>query len=347
MLTGGDSGTQVPFTHPPSTRIEEMPSLAHLESVHEQWLALWKCCPDATPFQAPAWILAWARHFAPDRTRALAVWRQGVLHALLPFFTWNGSLLLAGTGPTDYCDGLFAPGHDDEAGRMLEMLGAIAERESMRVDLQQLRASSPLLLARTPAGWLEEMHAGPECPVTQLSGSAGLDGISRQRLKKLGRLQRHLQNEDGYVLGPGNDEDTGNAAETLERLHTCRWERRGGRGVLADALMRAFMRTVIPDLSAAGLLRITQLKVQNRAIAIVFAIQSRRAAYSYLGGFDPEWSHASPGALTIVAAMKQAAAEGADEFHFLRGSEAYKYHLGAQDRPTYRRVLSRSQVPCA
>ncbi|MDB6044711.1 MAG: glycosyl transferase, group 1 [Gammaproteobacteria bacterium] len=342
MLTRGDLGTHGRFTHPPTIRIEEIPSLAHLEALREEWSSLWKCCPDATPFQAPAWILAWARHFAPDRTRALALWRRGVLSALVPFFTWDGTLLLAGTGPTDYCDGLFAPGHKDEAAHMLDALGNTAERELLRLDLQQLRERSPLLLARTPAGWLEEVRAGPECPVARLSGSAGLDGISRERLKKLGRIRRHLQDEDGYALGPGTDEDLGNAFGTLERLHARRWEGCGSPGVLADALMRAFVCTVIPELNAAGLLRIAQLKIGNRTIAIVVAVQSGRAAYYYLGGFDPEWSHVSPGTLAIVAAMKQAATEGADEFHFLRGGEAYKYHLGARDRPTYRRVLSRS-----
>jgi CelD/BcsL family acetyltransferase involved in cellulose biosynthesis len=313
--------------------------------MHDEWLALWRCCPDATPFQAPAWILAWARHFAPDRTRALAVWTRGVLDALLPFFTWNGTVLLAGTGPTDYCDGLFAPGHEDQAVGMLGALADIAHCESMCVDLQQLRARSALLVARAPAGWSAEVQAGPPCPVTPLSGSAGLDAISTNRLRKLGRLRRILQREDAYMLGPGSDEDLDEAAGTLERLHARSWERRGSPGVLADALMHAFMHSVMPELKAAGLLRITELKVRQRAIAIVFALHSGRACYSYLGGFDPAWSQASPGTLAIIEAMQQAAAEGANEFHFLRGREAYKYHLGAHDLPTYRRVLNRVGSP--
>jgi CelD/BcsL family acetyltransferase involved in cellulose biosynthesis len=58
-------------------------------------------------------------------------------------------------------------------------------------------------------------------------------------------------------------------------------------------------------------------------------------------GFDTQWARFSPGLLTIAAAMRQAASEGAHEFHFLRGGETYKYHLGGRDRPMYRRLLRR------
>jgi CelD/BcsL family acetyltransferase involved in cellulose biosynthesis len=343
MLAGNAPCTSMPRgARRAGVRIEEITSLGELESLREEWSALWKRCPDATPFQAPAWTIAWARHFAPDRTRALAVRRGGFLTAMVPFFTWNQAVLLAGTGPTDYCDGLFAPGHHDLATHVLGALVTVGQHGSLRVDLQQLRADSPLLQATTPNGCLEELHEGDACPVARLSGCDGLGEISRERLTKLGRLQRRLLHSTEWVSCRGTGQDIQEAAETMQRLHTRRWQSRGSPGVLADPLMRAFMRTVMLDLSAAGILHLTQLKVENRAVAIVFALRSGRAAYYYLGGFDPAWSHASPGTLAILATMKQAAAAGAHEFHFLRGSEPYKYHLGARDRPTYRRVLSTS-----
>jgi CelD/BcsL family acetyltransferase involved in cellulose biosynthesis len=258
---------------------------------------------------------------------------------MVPFFTWNQAVLLGGTGPTDYCDGLFAPGHHELATQVLGALLSVGEHGSLRVDLQQLRVDSPLLKAPAPSGCLVELHEGDPCPVARLSGSDGLGEISRERLKKLDRLQRRLHSAE-WVSGGGTEQDLEEAAETLQRLHTRRWQTRGCPGVLADPLMRAFMRTVMLDLSAAGFLHLTQLKVENRVVAIVFALRNGRAAYYYLGGFDPAWSHASPGTLAILATMKQAAAAGAREFHFLRGSEPYKYNLGARDRPTYRRVLS-------
>jgi Acetyltransferase (GNAT) domain len=44
-------------------------------------------------------------------------------------------------------------------------------------------------------------------------------------------------------------------------------------------------------------------------------------------------------ALVIDYAIRAAVREGAAEFDFLRGREAYKYRWGATDRLTYRRRL--------
>jgi CelD/BcsL family acetyltransferase involved in cellulose biosynthesis len=44
----------------------------------------------------------------------------------------------------------------------------------------------------------------------------------------------------------------------------------------------------------------------------------------------------------VGCAIEAAAEEGAREFDFLRGREAYKYRWGARDRPTFgRRLRSR------
>src|SRR6185503_17518592 len=123
-------------------------TLAELEALRSDWMQLWRDDTSATPFQAPAWLLPWARQFAPDRTRALVASAAGRLIALLPFFTWQRKLLLAGTGPSDYGDGLFAPGHADAAQPLLAQLCDMARELGCEcVDLQQLRPNSPLLRA--------------------------------------------------------------------------------------------------------------------------------------------------------------------------------------------------------
>lgn len=85
-------------------RIELLPDLAALRAHQAQWFSLWRNTPDATPFQSPAWLLCWAKHYAPDRTGAIAVLDGGELLALLPYFTWNDTVWLAGTGTSDYGD---------------------------------------------------------------------------------------------------------------------------------------------------------------------------------------------------------------------------------------------------
>jgi CelD/BcsL family acetyltransferase involved in cellulose biosynthesis len=108
--------------------------------------------------------------------------------------------------------------------------------------------------------------------------------------------------------------------------------------------MRGFLRSLLPQLSAAALLRLHTLQIDSLIIAAVFVLHGHETAYFYISGFDPEWSRFSPGNVTVAAAMRQAASEGAREIHFLRGREPYKYHFGAEDRPTWRRVLNRAAL---
>src|SRR3569832_2198457 len=74
---------------------------ARLCALRGEWQRLLDADPNATPFQSPAWLIAWTRHYAPDRTAAIVVHSGDRVVALVPFFTWQKILLLAGTGPSD------------------------------------------------------------------------------------------------------------------------------------------------------------------------------------------------------------------------------------------------------
>lgn len=323
--------------------VDVIATLPRLEALRGPWATLWQKCLEATPFQSPAWILPWARHYAADRCGAVIAGSKESLAAIVPFFTWRGSLLLAGTGPSDYGDGLFASEAREHAETILATVCEVAiKRDCKEIDLQQLGAQSPLLNAPAPEHWISECHHGAVCPVAPLCGEDGLGALSSRWRKNLRRARRQLEKHAACDLALISVREAGDTARVLERLHARRWEEKGERGVLADELMRGFLRSALPELSASGLLRAHRLAAQGNSIAVVLALQDRNRAYYYLSGFDPAWAEWSPGLVTVAAAMTHAAREGACEFHFLRGREAYKYHLGAQDRATWRRVLKRA-----
>lgn len=326
----------------PARSIEVLGSLSELSALRGEWWALWHSVPEPMPFLSPSWLLCWARHYAPDRTRAIAIREHGMLIALLPFFGWRGELLLAGTGPSDYGDALIAPGREALASALLDSLAAAADALGCaRIDLQQLLPASPLLSALTPHGWRSQVRDGDLCTVARARGEDGLACINGKTRRNLRLAQRNLGREGEVVIAALRESEWRGAARTLEWLHGRRWRERGESGKLADPLMCAFMRSVIPDLGEAGLLRFFRLKCDNRPLAAALLMHCGHTAHFYLTGFDPAWSRYSPGLLTIVAAMREACAEGVDEFHFLRGREAYKYRIGAEDRPMFCRALTR------
>ena len=128
------------------------------------------------------------------------------------------------------------------------------------------------------------------------------------------------------------------------RLHQARWERQGESGVFADPQVTRFHYDAIGQLVDAGLARIYTVEVGGSTVGAYYGFVHRGRAFAYVFGFDPEWAFESPGTILIWHAIEQAIREGAREFHFLRGREAYKYRWGAKDRWNRVRTLRRAEV---
>lgn len=323
-------------------RPELVPSLSALEALRPEWAALWARDPQATPFGHPAWLLPWARTYAADRARGLALRAGGELIALAPVFEWEGALLLAGTGPSDYGEALFAP---EAAGTAEAMLAALAEhagQAGLRLDLQQLRPESPLAGAAAPTRWRETAEAGEVCPVAPLIGPEGVGAMPGKWRRKLGYTRRRALDQGGWTSERATAETLKPAAEALFDLHGQRWRSRGEAGVFEDDLLVRMLRQALPELESAGLLRLHLLTHAGRVGAVVLALEGKGALHFFISGFDPALTELGPGTLLLGDMAGEAAREGLTELRFLRGRERYKYHWGAEDRPTLRRVFE----PC-
>ena len=321
--------------------VEIVPGLAALEALAPEWAALHRADPRATPFQSSACLLAWARGHAADRMFAAAVREGGRLTGLLPMFTWEGAALLAGTGPTDFNDGVFAPDAQDAPVLALEAACAQALRRGAgRVELRQLRPQSLLLSAPAPAGWRDEAAEDETCPASPLLGEDGLSAMLPKPHKKLDYTRRKAERAGGWTVELADAAGVDAALDALFDLHARRWTAEGEAGVLGDPLMQGFLRAAAPGWLAEGSLRLRTLRLADGAsAAVLLALQDARAVHMYLTGFDPAHTALGPGTLLIAETLEGAAREGCGEARWLRGREPYKYGWGAVDRPTHRRTL--------
>jgi CelD/BcsL family acetyltransferase involved in cellulose biosynthesis len=311
-----------------------------LAALGPEWSALWRRCPTASPFQAPEWLLPWARHYAPGRCGAVALRRAGRLAGLAPVFCWERALLLAGTGPSDRADVLIEPGAEPAVGRLLAALPQAACEPFDRIDLRQLPSDSPALSACALGGWREERRADVPCLVAALQGQDGLGAASSNQRKRWRYALRRLEREQGAVeVVRCGEREVAAAMEQLARLHGLRWRDRGAAGVLSDPLLACSLRDAAPALARAALLRLYRARLGDRPIAALMVLAGGRAHSYYIGGFDPAFARLSPSAVLIGTAMVEAHREGATEFDFLRGAEDYKFRWGAGERPTHRRIL--------
>jgi CelD/BcsL family acetyltransferase involved in cellulose biosynthesis len=324
-------------------RFEEINSIQGLNSIRKEWSSLWMRCPSSTPFQSPEWLIPWWRHLGYDELFCVALWHGQTLVGLVPLAITNQgterTVLLLGTGVTDYLDGLWDPAYEEEAIKVF-VTHLTAQHFRWDVcDFQELRPSSPLLKdCEILSHFSEEILIQENCPVLSLQESAGKKPLlSRlkdyryflRKIEKLGRVQ---------FLSPENS-SLAELLESLFRLHRARWAAKGCFGVLADRPIQFFHAEASVGLLQRGLLRLCGLRLEGRIVAIFYGFADKTRIYFYLGGFDPSLEHLSLGTIMVGHVIEEALHEGVQEFDFLRGQENYKYKWGAVDRPNYRRRI--------
>ena len=92
-----------------------------LDGLAPAWWALWRKCPNSTPFQSPGWLLPWWQTFAPGELLSVAVISEDRLLALAALYieAATARLLPLGTGISDYVDVLIDPDFQSRAGDAL------------------------------------------------------------------------------------------------------------------------------------------------------------------------------------------------------------------------------------
>lgn len=331
----------------PGLAIRELRQIEELEALAPAWWALWRRAPQAMPFQSPAWLIPWWHSFRPGELRTIAVERQGQLVGLAPLYLETGPLgrrlLPLGISLSDYLDVLLDPDFAEEAGAAIMAHLAAADWHWDVLELQELAPGAAAL--GLPLGEdLQESWANQSaCPVLNLPDS--VDGLSecipaRQRRKL--RMARNRASRAGAICSAAGRDCAQTFLQALFDLHRARWESRGASGVLDSAEVRQFHRAAIGGLVEAGLARLYAVQAEERIVGAYYGFLHRGRALAYLTGFDPACERISPGSLLVGHAIDQAVGEGAREFHFLRGQEAYKYGWGAVDRWNRRRLFRRT-----
>jgi CelD/BcsL family acetyltransferase involved in cellulose biosynthesis len=307
---------------------------------------LWRRDPRATAFQSPAWLDAWWAHLGNGERIDLAVRDpHGALIAALPAFIWDDAgtrrLVPTGAGQSDYSDALLDPARPDALPRLWQaMLDAGAAWDEIL--LPDLREDSPLL-GPVPDGLVATDEPHEVCPVLMLPpGQALLELVGKSQRRKVRHDRHRADNLGDVTVALAGPEEVDEAMDALFALHAARWAREGEAGVLADPKLQAFGRAAAHALAEAGLLRMAVVRHRGRIVAVLEGFADASRGCSYINGVDMDVPGQSFGTLAFACLIEAALAEGAREFHFLRGEEPYKYSWGAQPTRTIRRVVRRA-----
>ena len=307
------------------------PALAALEPA---WWRLWHSVPRSTPFQTPAWQLAWWRTFGSGQPLAITVWQADELCALLPFFVFRSDngvrrLLLLGTGNSDRLDPLITGTlPHDVLRRAVASLRDHASRWDV-CDLNRLRPRSPLTDA-CPRGWRQERSTQDGCPVLAIDPAQPLDTQLPTHIAASLRCHgRRAEGEGVRVVAATNRADVARLLAALADLHAARGRERDKPGVLADCRVRSFHTDVAPSLLELDALQLFALEHEGRTIAVHYGFAGCGRAWYYVGGFSPDAAHLAPATLLVGSALNAAHARGCRVFVFLRGAECCRQRWGA------------------
>ena len=321
--------------------VMDLPALAALEP---QWWELWARCAKATPFQSPAWLLSWWEEFHPGKLLCGTATVGGQLVALFPFYLEDDNkaaprLLPIGISLSDYIDVLVDP-NCPGAGDAVVKLMSDARWGSW--SFEEMAPGSAAADLACPECSSDAVSRQETCPVLDIREARDVESSVPARRRRQLRRAWVLAARLGEVHIRRCEADSEHFLDQLFALHGARWREREESGVLADRRVQNFHRAVLPRLSAAGLARCYILALEGQPIGAYYGFTHNERAYAYLGGFDPNFAEASPGAILVGHAIGDAIVEGAKEFHFLRGPEPYKYSWGARDRWNARRVWTKA-----
>ena len=156
--------------------------------------------------------------------------------------------------------------------------------------------------------------------------SRALHRRRRRQLEALGRLE--------FTVARTLDE-LEPALEECFALHEVRWSARpDGSQFATPGGHRAALRNLAP----LDVLRIVTMRLDGRAIAFHYDFLLEGRLYVHRLAFDPAYARHSPGLLTTLEAIRNAADEGATFVEFLGGAERYKVQLADRFEPLYEAI---------
>jgi len=313
-------------------------SVEDFHSVATEWDALAE--RSGSIFSTALWARLWWAHFGGDRELLLRAARtaDGSVATVLPLYAWRQRLprvlRFVGHGPGDE-------------------LGPVYPRGA------HAAAASALRSALDGLDWdvfLGEQFPGDECWPALLDGSSWrreaspsltlpatwdeyLGERSANFREQLRRREAGLAREGAIVVRRADAETLDGDLGTLFELHRARWG-----STPTDFADSPFQREVARESLDRGWLRLWLLELDNRPIAAWHGFHVGGICSYYQAGRDPAYERHSVGFLLMAHSIRSAIAEGASEYRFGRGDEAFKSRFASRDLGLESVVLTRGVV---
>ncbi len=315
------------------------------DETQAEWAELLSRCPSNTIFVTPTWQRVWWECFGGEPgPQIISLYDDGEALGIAPIMSRNDTISFLGdTDLFDYHDFIVPAGR--EAAFHAALWHQLERMEWRTVDLTSLRQDSPTLqhlpaLAKARGHSVEvveeAMSPVAALPPTWEEYVAGLPKKHRHELKRKLRKLEAAGDVRQYVLD--TPEQVCERMADFFRLHRASSP---DKAEFMTEQRERFFRRIGAEFSARGQFRLELMELSRTVVASCINFDYRDSYLLYNSGYDPAFSHLSVGILNKALSIKEAIGAGKHFFDFLRGTERYKYNLGAEDRAVYRLTVRR------
>ncbi|PKB80785.1 MAG: hypothetical protein BZY88_08035 [SAR202 cluster bacterium Io17-Chloro-G9] len=320
--------------------------LTSFEEFRGEWEKVLSVSPANTLFLTPQWQEVWWEAFGDGKEMAgFYLGSPEEVMGIAPLVRSGSTLSFVGnTDTVDYNDFMIAPGY--ETVFFDTLLDSMVEQQCSTLNLLSLRESSPTLaflpdLARQRGFSVvveeEDVASGLELPSTWDAYLTGLSKKDRHELRRKFRRLESAANWRWYCL-----QDPEQVGPRVQDFIDLMRQSNQDKDTYMTPEREEFFHHVIQRMAQLGLLRLYFLEIDDKPVATSLCFDYASSRLLYNSGYDTEFGYYSVGLLLNALCLQEAIEQGMNYFDFLRGSEAYKAHLGGQVSVLYQMVVERS-----
>lgn len=319
-------GTEVPLGSEAEVVCPDLASTPlSIESLAGEWAAL-ASRVGATPFVRPGWVAAWWRAFGVGNLEIRTLRRDGRLVAVLPVTRRYGALRSVTNSHTPR-SGLLA----EDWSAATELARTLFTGEPRRVSITSLdpvgRSMKACRRAAEKAGYRVVIRPLQRAPYLDIEGNwtEYESRLSRSLVADLRRSRRRLGREGKVYV------EIADGLERLEELlrEAFAVEASGWKGARRTAIQscpetQSFYTDVACWAAARHMLRLFFLRLDQRPLAMFYALEERGVCHLLKGGYDPAYRRFSPGKLLMHAVVSHCFSTGLSRIEFHGAAESYK-----------------------
>jgi CelD/BcsL family acetyltransferase involved in cellulose biosynthesis len=318
---------------------------ADCEKLGGRWNDLLDRVGDATPFQSPHWVCPLLVH--PQRLgrlRLITVARGQQMLGVIPVEAcWGHRLRTTGGLLSDYLDPLVDPTEEQLVWRaVLKSMNELMGTEVRELILHNISPEFMQHGGMKDVATELNLHLHDEVvePITRIA----LAPTWEQYLAARGshdrkELRRKLRKAEGAGARLKCCTDETKLLGELASLFELMSKGGGGKGRKARWMFPGHFAAAAGPLLKQNRIRLYRLMIQDRHASGMIAFPAANREILWCGAFDPAMQEFSPGIVTFAMLIRQAIERGDNTMDLLRGDNEYKYRLGAEDHPLYRRTI--------